>query len=374
VVPKLVTLNGDRYAHIDAMRGIAALCVAVLHISQTLDSAAGGGQWLLKFATDWQLGAFGVSLFFLVSGFVIPASFGNREGRAGELRIFVIRRFFRLYPVYWLSIPLALWSTWWLYGRPIDAGTVVANITMFQRVLGFEDIQGLYWTLAYELAFYVACAALYAAGVLHRPGALVAVLYGFVVLFAAVALFDLRRDFYFRFFADLPVYLGMMFAGALLRQWHDGEPIGRGLKVALVIILLMFVLPAARSLRFEDGQLLLRSTGDWGRALAVVFFVLFAMRFRLSHPVLSWLGAISYALYLFHPVWMYFAQWLLRQPGFEWTRGWDLVTYCLLVLAVTIGFSALVHRWLELPMIALGRRLSRRAASSGGTAPPPLHA
>jgi peptidoglycan/LPS O-acetylase OafA/YrhL len=349
-----------RYAHIDAMRAIAALCVATLHIAQMLKSSAGSGQWLLEFADDWQLGAFGVSLFFIVSGFVIPASFGSRHNRVDGLRTFAIRRFFRLYPAYWLSIPLVLWSIWWLQGRPIDLGTVAANITMFQRVLGFQNIVGVYWTLAYELTFYLACAALYASGVLHRPGALVAVLYVLVVAFAAVTLFDLRADAYLRFYADMPSNLGMMFTGAVLRQWHDGQRLSRWLKVAVVVIVLMYVLPAVHSVRFEDGQLLLRPTGGWSGAFAMLFFILLVMRFRLSHPVLSWLGTISYSLYLFHTVLVYLAHWLLAQPGLEWARGWDLTVYCALILATTIIFSAVVYHWLELPMIELSRRLTRR--------------
>lgn len=352
------------------MRAIAALCVAVLHLSQTMAQTAGSGEWLLKFADYWQLGAFGVALFFLVSGFVIPASFGNRENRLEGLRVFAIRRFFRLYPAYWLSIPLALWSTWWLQGRPIDLATVAVNFTMFQRWLGFTNIEGLYWTLAYELAFYLACVALYTAGLLHRPWALMAVLYGLLVAFASVSLLNLARDPYLSFYGDMPSFLGMMFTGAVLRQWHDGRPLSRWLKAALVIIVLIYVVPAARSFSFADGQLVVRPVGGWSGAAAMLFFILFVMRFRLAHPVLSWLGAISYSLYLFHPVWLYFGHWLLAQTGLEWARGWDLSVYVALALAVTIAFSAVVYRWLELPAIELARRLSRPAAASDSVAQP----
>ena len=49
-------------------------------------------------------GRFGVALFFLISGFVIPFSF--KEPR--PLLRFALSRFFRLYPAYWLSLMLAL--------------------------------------------------------------------------------------------------------------------------------------------------------------------------------------------------------------------------------------------------------------------------
>ncbi len=352
----------NRYPHIDAMRAIAALAVATVHISESLAPLAGSGTWLHQMADDMRFGATGVTLFFLVSGFLIPSSFGNHPSRAEGLRIFAIRRFFRLYPAYWLSIPLALWSTWWLHDRPIDVATVLANVTMFQRVLGFEDIEGLYWTLAYELVFYLACAGLYVLGVQHRPAALLGVLYVLLGVFAVIAALGLRPTGYLRFFSDLPVSVGLMFTGAVLRHWHDRLPLGRWAKAALVIILLIYVLPMLRGLKIADGQATYTFTPDWGPGLGVLIFLLLAMRLRLSHPLLSWLGTISYSLYLFHPVIIYFFTWLLLQPGFEWARGWDLLAYFGPILAVTILFSAGVYRWLELPMIELGRRLTRRAA------------
>lgn len=283
----------------------------------------------------------------------------HRQDRTEGIRTFAIRRFFRLYPAYWLSLPVALWAVWWLQGRAIDWATVAVNITLLQRMLGFDNIVNFYWTLSYELVFYVLCAALYALGVLHRPWALIATLYALVVAFAAVALLGASdAEGYLGFFADMPSYLGLMFTGAVLRQWHDGKRLSLGIKVALVFIILLFVVPAARSFKLEDGLLAFHPVGGWSGAFAILFFIIFAMRLRISHPVLSWLGAISYSLYLFHTMAVYLAYWLLAQPGFEWARGWDLTAYCVLILVATMLFSAAVYRWLELPMIALGRRLS----------------
>lgn len=360
----------NRYPHIDAMRAIAALAVATVHISESLAPLSGSGSWLHQMAAEMRFGAAGVTLFFLVSGFVIPASLGHHPSRAEGLRIFAIRRFFRLYPAYWLSIPLALWSTWWLHDRPIDVATVLANVTMFQRMFGLQDIEGLYWTLAYELVFYFACAALYALGVHHRPGALLGVLYVMLVVFAVVATLGLRpQGGHLRFFSDMPVYLGLMFTGAVLRHWHDGLPLGRWVKIGLIVILMIYLLPMARGFTLVEGRVAFSFTSDWGAGLGVLIFLGLSMRLRLSHPLLSWLGTISYSIYLFHPVAIYFSTWLLIQPGLEWARGWDLTVYFGLILAVTIIFSAAVYRYLELPMIELGRRLTRHSESLRSSAP-----
>ena len=52
----------------------------------------------------FRFGQFGVVLFFLCSGFIIPASLE----RHGSLQGFWISRFFRLYPIYWVATLAAL--------------------------------------------------------------------------------------------------------------------------------------------------------------------------------------------------------------------------------------------------------------------------
>lgn len=357
------------------MRAIAALLVATIHVSETFAGSASSGQWLHHLADRLNFGGIGVSLFFLVSGFVIPASLGDGGDRATGLRTFAIRRFFRLYPAYWLSIALALLVIWWLRGKGIEPGMVLANLTMLQRPLGVPNILGLYWTLLVELIFYAACAGLYAVGLLHRPRALVAALILLTVWFALQEGLGLRstsRDL--SSLNDLPVYLGLMFTGALLRFWHDGKPLERWVKSVLVAILAVFILPIARGVKLDEGQLLFNFNSDSGRAVAVMFFLLFAMRFRLAHPVLGWLGAISYSLYLFHPVAAQFWRWVTDRPGFELLQGWDLGASLALVVALTTVVASIAYRFVERPMIALGRRLSRPAASPADIRPAETHA
>jgi len=102
------------------MRGIAALLVACIHISESFAPVASSGRWLHLIARDFAFGGIGVSLFFLVSGFVIPSSLKSGNSRLPELRQFVVRRFFRLYPVYWLSIILAVLIKFWIWNRDVE--------------------------------------------------------------------------------------------------------------------------------------------------------------------------------------------------------------------------------------------------------------
>lgn len=363
-------MTAGRYAHIDAMRAIAAMMVAVIHVAEVFADKANGGLWLDELSHDFNIGHIGVALFFIVSGFVVPASLGDADDRVAGLRTFAIRRFFRLYPAYWLSIALAVVAISWLQNRQPDLGTVLANLTMVPAWIGFPTLQGLYWTLQVELIFYVACAALYGVGWLHQPRALVVVLMGLIVWFVLQETLGLRSGSGDVGMNDLPVHLGLMFTGTLLRFWHDGKSLSRWVKWVLVAILVVYISPVARGFRLYDGDVAIRFTSDSSRAVAVILFLLFAMRARLAHPVLSWLGTISYSVYLLHMVCAYFWLWLIGLPGLGILQGWDLAATVAAVCCLTLAASAAVYRWVELPMIDLGRRLSRRGAPADGIAGP----
>ena len=84
-----------RLEFLDALRGLAAFAVILQHAGQNLSPSYSAFAFSI-----FDLGNFGVTVFFLCSGFIIPISLE----RQGSLRSFWIRRFFRLYPLYWFCI------------------------------------------------------------------------------------------------------------------------------------------------------------------------------------------------------------------------------------------------------------------------------
>ena len=138
-------MKADRLQELDALRGIAALLVVLFHYSMGRPA---------KFL-GFELGISGVDLFFIISGFVIYMSINKR----GNLKGFLIRRFFRLYPVYWLVVSfttvLALFNFAQIELEPITFTRYVSNLTMFQSYLGETDIDGPYWTMIVEVLFYL---------------------------------------------------------------------------------------------------------------------------------------------------------------------------------------------------------------------------
>ena len=88
-----------RMAWLDAMRGFAALCVVFDHVSYHVLLPL---RHFLSHHLD--LGQYGVYVFFLVSGYIIPASLE----RKGSIRGFWAGRAFRLYPPYLLALAISL--------------------------------------------------------------------------------------------------------------------------------------------------------------------------------------------------------------------------------------------------------------------------
>lgn len=359
--------SSQRYDHIDAMRAIAALLVVWLHVGQDVVVQTGG--WLADFAVDANVGGIGVMLFFMISGFVIPASLRPGEPRGDELRRFLIRRVFRLYPAYWLSMLVALAGVWWLWGEQADALTIVANLTMAPQPFGLEPLQGLYWTLLTELVFYILCAGLFALGWLHRPGVLATAGLLLAALFITSYLNGARdpdNPIGFVYYTGMPMHLSLMFASALLRQWHDGALQPGPVRSALLSVFgLWAIVVAWLSAAMQPGGGLVWHYVDveGSRAVGVLLFVVMCFWLKPTWPPLVALGRASYSLYLLHRPLTAMLLWLAAAwPVLAWLHR-DMLAALGVVLAIEVLAAGLSYRFVELPMIALGRRLSRPASA-----------
>ena len=145
---------------LDALRGYAALVVVLFHLSPVVL----GSQRHLAIMRHIDLGKYGVLLFFLVSGYVIPMSLE----RHGSLRRFWIGRLCRIYPAYLAAITLvaalcaAGWLVWPASIRAETLTAVLGHATMMPELLGQRGAVRVFWTLAYEMTFYLVVSGLFA--------------------------------------------------------------------------------------------------------------------------------------------------------------------------------------------------------------------
>ncbi len=149
-----------RLAWLDALRGYAAVVVAAFHLSPVVL----GAEQHLRIYREFDLGKYAVLLFFLVSGYVIPMSLE----RHGSLRKFWIGRIFRIYPAYLLTIGVTLsLAAAGLHRLPQQlttetATSILGHATMVQDLLGVRGIVRPFWTLSFEMIFYLVVAGLFA--------------------------------------------------------------------------------------------------------------------------------------------------------------------------------------------------------------------
>lgn len=331
-----------------------------------------GKSWTRYF----EFGITGVGLFFAISGFVI---YGTLRGpREGTGRRFIITRFFRLFPAYWVSVPAGLIFIWWWQGWPITWPLVAANLTMVPDLFGQPPIIGLYWTLGTELVFYFCCWLIWRLDWLNSPRVLVGLVMGFSLAWLAVKgvkQLGAIGDDISATWKNLPRHLGIMFWGAYVRVVYDEtegfrESLRRNQKIWTLVslTLLIILIGGPRQFRF-----LIHPSTNWFSAYVVapLLFCLWVAWLRVQHRAFAWLGRISYSIYLFHYVVMIpLASWVARESNAA-LRGWPLPVYLLLTLLVSVAVSAVVFYAIELPAIAMGRRLAgRRAMDIGVQAAP----
>lgn len=362
--PRAGTPAGDaRLDYLDALRGLAAVLVASAHLSadlwlrapQAFGAFSAAVHHLALDVVD--VGKVGVVLFFAVSGFIIPHSLiGRRSGLPLPLR-FGISRFFRLFPLYWLSIPLGLLLPWPTPGRTFDAATVAANFTMVQGFLGFENVIGAYWTLQIEMVFYACCLLMALAGLLSRSSAQLGMLLG--SLFLALCVAAMRHLLDRKLPVALPLALSVMFFGCLWRSWLlGGTSVERRRALCALAAVTTALLPICVLAYSKD-----RGYGEtWDRyvlsyLLAIGLFVLGTTRFRVRAALLVRLGVISYSVYLLHPIVFAAVERSGLHPLAQPAVG--AAAYVFGTVVLTVLASEATYRLVEAPFVRFGRILAQ---------------
>ncbi|MEY2493908.1 MAG: hypothetical protein QOJ45_400 [Verrucomicrobiota bacterium] len=324
----------------------------------------------------FEFGITGVVLFFAISGFVI---YGTLRGpREGTGRRFVITRFFRLYPAYWVSVVAGLVFIWWWQGWAITSALVAANVTMVPDLFGQPPIMGLYWTLGTELVFYISCWLIWRLHWLDNARILAGLVVAFSLAWLAVKgakQLGAIGDDISASWKNLPRHLGIMFWGAYFRIVYDEtkgfrESVRRNRKVWMLAALTLVIVLIGGSRQF---RFLIHPTRTWfsSYVVAPLLFCIWVGWLRVRNRPFAWLGRISYSIYLFHLVVMVPLISCLALEANAALRGWPPVVYLIPTLLVTVAVSAAVFYAIELPAIKLGKRLAgRRAIDVGMQAAP----
>lgn len=356
--------NRDRLRYIDTLRAIAALLVVWLHSVAAFGrvNPAVGHNAYIDAVARVDVGHVGVVVFFLISGFVIP--FSIRRDAPAPARAFLVKRFFRLFPAYWLSVPLAAGAIWWLWKQPFGGRELAWNFTLMQGALGYRNAEGVYWTLPVELVYYLLCTALLLTRSLFdaRRIAIVSALL-FVVYATLVPTFahpGARLDYDG---AQWFLNLSIMLWGTLYRSHVDARAQMRkldGVAHGLFWALLAGYVIGLPLLAWKTSTAYLQNS-LWTYVIGFAIFLVGTRIVRLGTRLTDWLGRISYSIYLFHVIVFTTLQWwLLQQPvGSSW-RTLPFAAYVAGGLAIVFALATLTFYLVEKPGMRLGHRLAAR--------------
>lgn len=281
---------------LDALRGASAVAVVVHHLPFIFHHP----RWLSGDGFT-RFGVFGVQMFFVLSGFVIFMSLQ----RATSVARFLLERAIRIYPLYAVSVVLTTLAVYWLDGAPAGwLATGAANLLFFHRLVGLAThVDGVYWTLQIEAAFYVWMAALWwLAGSQERATRLLmGVVRVHTLVAAAVGAAGLVVPRALRM-ALLLDYGFLFWSGALLYALRAASPHHRSLR--LVLALVVVTLPFTAVPRDYTPFVAQPFTYCIACAIVIACFAAVTLLPRaarlVARPGLVFLGTCSYALYLGH--------------------------------------------------------------------------
>ena len=300
-------------------------------------------------------GSFGVGLFFLISGLVIPISLERHTPGS-----FLLARALRIYPTYAAALLVemaVLYLNARHWGHPFGYGAwaIMSNILLIHDLVGQPYVDLVNWTLCVELRFYLIMALV--AGAVRR---------GSVVVLVATALAALGINLALRAGALGPpvsdpallsyalstesMFIVFMLIGVLF-NYHLRDHLG-----TVALVLWIGVLGAIFALCWRESVLdTLFPTVTWNYAYALaVFAALYALRRRVPDSrALDALAAISFPFYLVHSLVGYSVlKWLML------SLGWGYPAALTGAVAVVVLVATGLHRVVEAPPLSMGRRLT----------------
>ena len=307
--------------------------------------AAPAATYLFTLPQPIHLGPLGVSIFFLISGFVIPFSFEHQS----RLQ-FAAARILRIWPTYTVGF---LVSVAVLYFANRSLGTSLPfnfNTGLSQSILGMREFFGepavdpVVWTLEVEIKFY-AIAFMIGPLLGHARAACFAV--------AAIIWFLAFNHLLPRWLHPASPYLVFMFAGTAFNFWFRRQ-LGVIPAAAIAIVLLI---AAGSIVPVEDLS--------WWSINYMAGFVVFAAcltgsRFFQVSRITTFLADISYPLYVVHSFVGYAVMTILIQ-----TLAMDGTLAFMIALVTACAFAWAIHVLVEMPTQRLGKKLASSLRRAG---------
>ena len=347
------TRNRGHLISLHYLRGVAASLVVFTHlvlayykdnpdigIQFPLETSLLGIPFFLKYVP---MGMIAVTIFFLISGFVISASLDKES-----VPNFLITRLFRIYPTHGIAIALIAAGSAFS-GNALSVTNVVASMGLINGFIGLAPVSLVMWSLIAEMHFYIVMAVvvfLFGEITLGRIVGLSAFVTAVVIGAGILSQTDnvLGHTPLIAHFSYNLTFMNFIFVGAIFWKCWNSHANWIEAFLAWVFVVSCAIISVYVFERFFTILGVLGPVGAGLILLMTSLIFLFALRVE---PILSrdklflphFLGDISYPLYLIHvPLgWWVMKNILARGVGYFAAVGCAIIAcvftaYCLHIL------------------------------------------
>jgi peptidoglycan/LPS O-acetylase OafA/YrhL len=341
------------YEKIDGLRCLAIVAVMVHHIASIFSTYI-----------DW--GYFGVDLFFIISGFLITLILIRAKGSfKSSLGRFLARRSLRIFPLYYLVLLILA-----IIGHPVVIREIgyLLTYTFNYRYPSIQEGNpvGHFWSLGVEEQYYLFWPFI-VLGLKKNMKLLIGVTMVIITFAYSQIMFNIIPSISIYNYTGLPARMGSLGLGSLgaMLFFNSSQQLDFLLRNRVIELVWILVWVVSIIFKYQLGigvgslfMVLKAANGSFSLGFINSF---------LSHKLSLYIGRISYGLYVYHVIVIYYFTPYLFDPFWNqinWVGfgQWSVLQYHSWVIklplytAITIAIAELSFRYMELPILKLKDR------------------
>jgi peptidoglycan/LPS O-acetylase OafA/YrhL len=351
------------FGGLNELRALAALAVIFSHLElynfrDKVDS-------LFQFAPInyfiTYIGKHGVYAFFVLSGFLITYLLlvEKNEKNTISLANFYRRRIFRIWPLYFIIIIISIWvlpyltslssffsnefyyNSLFLDHTRYELKNILLYVFIFSNFASAIPGAGQTWSVSVEEQFYLIWPIWFK---FFNPKKLAILFIVIIVLMLIMLKWELPL---YKLFEKIPLYLMGIGGLAALAYYHYASVIKKFTSSNLLFLLIVFSI-IGMTFIYVPKSIFAVFIG-----ILILFLIDDSRKINLRNKYLFFLGTISYGLYMYHPIMMFFSSAMAHQlVSNENIVGYKILFY-IFTICTTIAISWLSYTYIELKLLTL---------------------